>query len=302
MHILQAQHRISPYLWPTRVEPAYGLDVWFKLENTNLTHSFKIRGALNAVLSLPQGSPGIVTASSGNHAQALAYAAALAGVPARILMPGHTPQRKVQGVRQHGVTALLDYANYDEAEAAAHKMAHDEGLTFISPYNDPAVIAGAGTIGLEILDQVPDVARVIVCVGGGGLIGGIALAVRSQRPDVEIVGVNALSAPTMHNLFYGTDYTENWDTLAEALSGGIEPGAITINLARQYVDRIVLVNEEQIAAAMRWLIEVQGWLIEGGGAVGLAAVLHNLIPLDRKTVIVLSGGNLDVATLRRVVR
>lgn len=304
--IIQAQQRLIALLDPTPMEqaPALAAQAWLKLENVNLTHAFKIRGALNAVLSLAAADQvrGIVTASSGNHAQGIACAAQRAGIPARVLMPVHTPQRKVNGVRQWGAEAVLFGENYDIAEAEAHRLADTEGMTFISPYNDARVIAGAGTIGLEISEQLPSVGRVIVPVSGGGLISGIALAMKHRKPDVQVIGVNALNAPAMSNVFHGTDYVENPETLAEALSGDIEDGSITIPLVKATVDDMVTVTEDQIAAAMRWMLFRQGWVTEGGGVVGVAAVLNGLIPADdAPTVIVISGGNVDRETLERVV-
>jgi threonine dehydratase len=303
--IQTAQARLNNYLTPTLLEPAlFGQNIYLKLENTNRTHSFKIRGALNAVLSLTDAERqrGIVAASSGNHAQGVAYAAQLAGISARIYMPANTPERKVSAVRRMGAEARLDMPNYDQCEAEALRVAREDGLTYVSPYNDARIVAGAGTIGLEICEALPDVERVIVPISGGGLISGVACAVKSLKPDVKVIGVNALSAPTMYNLLYGTEHPENWHTLAEALSGDVESGSITIDLTKQYVDRIVLVDEEQISSAMRWMLDVQGWLVEGGGAVGVAAMLHGLIPADgRSTVIVVSGGNVDGTTLRGIL-
>jgi threonine dehydratase len=302
----QARARLSAYLHPTPLEeaPGLGAGVWLKLENANLTHSFKIRGAINAALALDDDARarGLVAASSGNHAQALAYAARLTGVRARILMPKHTPRRKVEGVRRFGGEAVLFGDNYDETEAEAIRLAREEGLTYVSPYNDPNVIAGAGTIGLEIIDALPEVERALVCVSGGGLISGVALALKERRPSMEVIGVNAQSAPAMYNEFHNSEHPQVWDTLAEALSGEIEAGAITIELARRYVDRIELVSEEQIAAAMRWLVDEQGWLVEGGGAVGVAALLAGVVEADgRPTAVVVSGGNVDGETVRRVL-
>ena len=302
--ILAAQFKLRQHLTPTRLERAFtlGPSVWLKLENTNLTHSFKIRGALNAALSLDAGGA-LVTASSGNHAQGLAYAAHLTGATAKILMPAHTPQRKIDGVRYYGAEAITHFDNYDTAEAEALRLAREDGLTFVSPYNDPHIVAGTGTIALEILDQLPDVARVLVCVGGGGLVAGIATAIKARRPGCEVIGVCAQAAPSMYNSFYGTDHAEDWDTLAEALSGGIEPGAITVPLVKQHVDRVVLVSEVQIAEAMRWCVDVAGWLVEGGGAVGVAALLAGVVEADdRPTVVVVSGGNIAGETLRAVLR
>lgn len=301
--IVAAQSRIAPYLLPTALEAAPGLGplIWLKLENTQRTHSFKVRGAFNAILSLPPTAR-IVTASSGNHAQGVAYAAAIAGLPAKILMPPHTPRRKIAGVERYGAEVVLFGASYDDAEREALRLAQTAGYTFISAYNDPLVIAGAGTIGLEILAQLPTVARVLVCVSGGGLISGIATAIQQVRPTVEVIGVGAEASPALYNAFYQTDRPHQPDTLAEALSGDIETGSITIPITRALVDQIVLVTESEIAAAMRWLIAEQGWLVEGGGAVGVAAILSGRVPLDdRPTVIIISGGNADLTTFQRVL-
>ena len=304
--LIQARERLRTHLTPTPLEnaPTLGEQVWLKLENANLTHSFKIRGALNAVLALDDSARlrGLVTASSGNHAQGLAYAAHLTGAKATILMPEHTPQRKVDGVRKYGAEARLFGANYDETEAEARRLERENGMTFVSPYNDPMVVAGAASIGLEIIDAQAAVERVVVCVGGGGLISGIGMAIKTLNPMVEVIGVNAESASAMYNIIYDTNYAEVWDTLAEALSGDVEPDSITREMVRQYVDGIVRVSEAQIAAAMRWMVNVQGWLVEGGGAVGVAALLAGIIPEDgKRTVVVVSGANVDPQTLRQVL-
>jgi threonine dehydratase len=304
--IVRAQHRIQPYLKPTPLEaaPHIGTNIWLKLENANKTHSFKIRGALNAILSLNETAraKGIVAASSGNHAQGVAYAAQLVGAKAQILMPKHTPQKKVKGVQLYGAEAVLFGDNYDETEAEALRRAREEGKTYVSPYNDPAIIAGAGTIGLEIIEALPQLERMLVCVSGGGLISGVATAIKTLCPTCTVIGVCAESAPSMYNVFKHTNLSENWDTLAEALSGGIESGSITVPLAQQTVDDIVLVSEAQIAAAMRFMLGTQGWLVEGGGAVCVAALLHDIVPRDgRVTAATVSGGNLDLDNLRRIL-
>ncbi len=303
--ILQARNRLRPYLQPTPLEAAPGLgpDVWLKLEQVNPTHSFKVRGAINAALLLTDDERrrGIVTASSGNHAQAVAYAARLFGLSATIVMPEHTPQRKVSGTRRYGAGVILHGDFYDHAEQHARDLERREGRTYVSAYNDRRVIAGAGTCGLEIVEQNPAIARVVVPTGGGGLLGGMAMAIRSLIPQAEIIGVNARSAPAMYNAFYGTDHPQVADTLAEALSGAIE-GDRTIRLCQEQVDRIVLVSEAAIAEAMRWLLREQGWLVEGGGAVGVAALLDGQVEADdRPTAVVLTGSNLDDETLRRVL-
>ena len=245
--IIRARERLRPHLQATPLEqaPQLGEDIWLKLENTNKTGSFKIRGALNAVLSLDEASrnKGIIAASSGNHAGAVAYAAQLTGASAQILMPATTPQKKVDNVLRYGAETLLIGDNYDQTEAEALRRA-SAGGAWISPYNDAQVIAGAGTIGLEIMEQMPDVERVVVPVSGGGLIAGVAMALKQLKPDVEVIGVNARSAPAMYNVFNDANLPQQWDTLAEALSGDIEPGSITVPIALRYVDEMALVSEE----------------------------------------------------------
>lgn len=303
--VLQARERLAPYLQPTPFEAAPGLGegVWLKLENANRTHSFKVRGALNALLSLPDDVRvrGIVTASSGNHAQAISYAAHLLGVQVRVLMPVFTAKRKVAGVRRWGGQAVLFSDDYGETEREALRIARDEGLTYISAYSHPDVIAGQGTIALEIFDALPDVERVIVPVGGGGLISGIALTIKSLKPSVEVIGVNPAVSPDMYNYFYDAREPLAHDSLADALPGEIEPGSVTFTLVRQWVNSIVRVGEPEIAAAMRWMVADQGWMAEGGAVVGVAALQSSVIPPGGATAVVISGGNVDADTLARVL-
>jgi threonine dehydratase len=307
-NIQQAQQRIAPYVVPTRLERAndpdkLGTEVWLKLENSNITHSFKIRGALNAMLSLSDDARqrGVITASSGNHAQGIAYAAHLTGTRAQILMPPKTPQRKVDGVRRYGAEAILIGPTYDDAEREAIRRARDESLTYVSAYNDPHVIAGAGTVGLEIVTQLPAVERVLVCVGGGGLVSGVACAIKAHNPSAQVIGVCAEAAPAMYNFFYGQQLPEQ-DTLADALAGDIEVGSMTFDHVRRDVDQIVLVSEAQIADAMRWLVYRQGWIGEGGGVVALAALLAGFAPpSDQPTAVVISGGNVDETRLHNIL-
>ncbi|MDE2776061.1 MAG: threonine/serine dehydratase [Chloroflexota bacterium] len=303
--IIRAGRRLAPRLPPTPLvaAPELGDKIWLKLENANKTHSFKIRGALNAVLSLSpeERSRGIIAASSGNHAGAVAYAAQLTGAAAQILMPKTTPMKKVDNVRRYGAEAVLFGDNYDLAEAEALRRAR-EGGTWISPYNDAKVIAGAGTIGVEILRQLPDVGRVLVPVSGGGLIAGVAAAVKELDPGIEVIGVNARSAPAMYNFFHRANLPQVWDTLADALSGEIEDGSITLPLCRRYLDDMILVSEERIAAAMRFMQETRGCAVEGGGAAAVAALMRDVLPRDGKaTALVVSGGNVDLSVLRRVL-
>lgn len=308
--VTAARDRLAPHLLPTPLEPAPGLGArtWLKLENANRTHSFKARGALNALLGLDDAARarGIVTASSGNHAQGIAFAAAQVGARAQIYMPESAPARKANGVRRWGSEPRFT-PTYDDAEETARRVAREEGMTYVSPYNHPLVVAGQGTIGLEILDSLPNVARVIVPVGGGGLIGGIALALKEQKPSVRVVGVCAASSPDMINDLQGTHYPLDHHTLADALPGAIETGSITLDLTRRYVDELVMVTEDAIARAMRWMITDTGWLAEGGGVVGVAALQAGILPPDAsvgstgETVVVISGGNVDADTLRTIL-
>jgi len=300
----RARERLRPYLPATPLEEAVGAaGLWLKLENANRTHSFKCRGALNAMLLLDDAARarGVVAVSSGNHAQGVAWAARMLGIQSRIVMPEGVSRRKLAGVRRLGAEAILFGDTYEDAEREARRLCLELSATWLSPYNDAHVVAGAGTVGLEILEQLPHTARIIVPVGGGGLIAGIGLAAKHARPDIEIVGVNALASPDMYNEFYQLELPLGHDTLADALPGAIEAGSITRDLASQVVDRIVLVSEEDIRRAMQAMIFEQGWIAEGGGVVGLAAVENGSVELDRPTVAVITGGNVDADVLRDVM-
>lgn len=303
--IKAAQERIRPYLDPTPLEaaPALGDGIWLKLENLNKTHSFKPRGALNAMLNLDEAARGrgVVAASSGNHAQGVALAASLLNAQARIIMPEYTARRKVAGVVRYGAEPVLHGATYDEAEAEARRIEREEGRTFVSAYNDARVIAGAGTVGLEIHAALPGVRRVIVPVGGGGLISGVAVALKTLDPTIEIIGVNAAESPEMYRAFYSLELDASPDTLADALAGDIEAGSITLTIASTLVDRIVLVSEGDIARAMRWLVYEAGYVGEGGGVVGLAALLNGVIEPQADDVVIISGGNVDSDRLHGIL-
>ncbi|MBC7811125.1 MAG: threonine/serine dehydratase [Burkholderiales bacterium] len=304
--IALARYRLSRYLQPTPLEEAPGLgpSIYLKLENANRTHSFKVRGALNAMLALSDAerAVGIVAASSGNHAQGIAYAAKLLDVEARIYMSKHTAQRKIANVKRLGAQAVIFGDTPDEAELEGRRVERDERQTYISPYNDANVIAGAGTIGLELLDELPNIERVIVATSGGGLISGVALALKSLRPKIEVIGVCAASAPGMFNAMYNTHLPEDYNTLADALSGGIEHGSITLDIVRQLVDSVVLVSEEAIRDAMRWMMTEHGWIAEGGGVVGVAALQSGVVQSnDKPTAVIVSGGNVDTSKLCKVL-
>jgi threonine dehydratase len=282
-----------------------GRPVFFKCENLQRTGSFKIRGALNFLLSQPREglSRGVITASAGNHGQGVAFAARLLGVQSLVFMPENTPLQKVNAVREYGAETVLTGKNFDEAYAAATARQKETGSLFVHPFEDPLVMAGQGTIGLEILAELPDVSTIIVPIGGGGLISGIATAVRETRPDVRIIGVEASTAPAVHYSLKKARLMEAPTTMS--LADGIavkRPGENAFRIIRALVDDVVLVEEEEIAQAIVVLLERGKLLVEGAGAVSLAALLHGRIACSQgKTVCLLSGGNIDVKTISRVV-
>lgn len=303
--VVKAQARLSGLVRHTLLEPApaLGAKVWLKLENLQRTRSFKLRGAAYAVAGL-QGAArtrGVITASAGNHAQGLALAGKLFGVRVLAVMPADTPAIKVQHTRERGAQTLLFGENYDAAEAHARHLEKKLGLTFVSAYNDPRVVAGQGTIALEILADLPQVARVLIPVGGGGLVSGVGLALKSVNPDIEVIGLQSTATPAIHNYLQGTSLPQA-PTLAEGLAGEVEAGSVTLDLVRRVMDHIVLVEEEEIREAIRWMLREHGQVTEGAGAVGVAALLTGRVePDDRPTVAVVSGGNIDYEVLRRLM-
>lgn len=282
-----------------------GFPLYFKCENLQRTGAFKIRGALNFMTSQPRQalSGGVITASAGNHAQGVAFAADLLGVKAVIYMPESTPPQKVFSTRDYGAEVILEGKNFDEACTAALKQAEVSGALFVHPFNDPLVMAGQGTIGLEILEELPDLANILVPIGGGGLIAGIARAIKETHPHVRIIGVESAAAPSMQlALQKGHVLTV---PIRASLADGIAvktAGSATFPVIRELVDEVVLVEEEEIAQAIVALLERNKLMVEGAGAVGLAALLNGRVKrLSGKTVALLSGGNIDVKTIAVVV-
>ncbi len=282
-----------------------GRPVYFKCENLQRTGSFKIRGALNFLLCQPRETlaPGVITASAGNHGQGVAFAARLLGVPSLVFMPENTPLQKVTAVREYGAETVLTGRNFDEAYAAATARQKETGGLFVHPFEDPLVMAGQGTIGLEILAELPDVSTIIVPIGGGGLISGIATAVRETHPRVRIIGVETTVAPAVHFSLKKGRLVEA--PVASSLADGIavkRPGETAFSIIRALVDEVALVEEEEIAQAIVLLLERCKLLVEGAGAVSLAALLHGRASFPKgKTVCLLSGGNIDVKTIATVV-
>lgn len=302
--VLRAQARLSGLVRHTPLEPApaLGAGIWLKLENLQRTRSFKLRGAANAVAVLDDAgrSRGVVTASAGNHAQGLAAAGQVFGVQVLAVMPADTPAIKVQHTQERGAETLLFGDSYDAAEAHARRLEQELGLTFVSAYNDPSVVAGQGTTALEILADMPTVGRVLVPVGGGGLVAGVGLALKSVNPSVQVIGVQSVATPAVFNYLKGTSLPQA-ATLAEGLAGDVEAGSITLELIRQFMDDIVLVEETEIEDAIRWMLREHGQVVEGAGAVGVAAILAGRIGIDDgPTVAIVSGGNIDYETLQRL--
>jgi len=282
-----------------------GLPLYFKCENLQRTGAFKIRGALNFMTSQPRQAlaGGVITASAGNHAQGVAFSADLLGVKAVIYMPESTPPQKVFATRDYGAEVVLEGKNFDEACAAALKQAESSGALFVHPFDDPLVMAGQGTIGLELLEDLPDVVNVLVPIGGGGLIAGIARAIKETHPQVRIIGVESAAAPSMHQALQkgGVVTVSTRASLADGIAVKTA-GCNTFPVVQQYVDEIVLVDEEEIALAIVSLLERNKLMVEGAGAVGLAALLNGKVKrLTGKTVALLSGGNIDVKTIAVVV-
>jgi threonine dehydratase len=280
-----------------------GATVWLKFENLQFTASFKERGALNrlSALSSDERRRGVIAMSAGNHAQGVAYHAKRLGIPATIVMPVGTPMVKIENTRGHGATVLLEGPTLEEAAQFAHAYGRDKGLVFVHPYDDPLVIAGQGTIALEMLAAVSDLDTLVVPIGGGGLISGIAIAARALKPDIRIIGVQSRLYPSMYNLIKGSELPMRGDTLAEGIAVKA-PGKLTSAIVRALVDDILLVSEEELEQAVSLLINIEKTVVEGAGAAGLAAVLGNRALFEGSTVgLVLCGGNIDTRLLASVL-
>lgn len=280
-------------------------EIYLKSENLQVTGSFKLRGAYNKIASLTedQRAAGIIACSAGNHAQGVALAATRMGIRSVVCMPDGAPISKVEATKRLGAEVVLVKGGYDDAHAYAIELQKQTGATFIHPFDDELVIAGQGTIGLEILDQLPDVDAVIVPVGGGGLIAGVACAVKNLAPAVKVYGVQAAGAPSMvRSRQDGQIVTlDSAATFADGIAVKT-PGTLTFDLAKRYVDDVVTVSEDETAAAILALIEQQKLIAEGAGAVSVAAAMFGKLPIaGKKAVCIVSGGNIDVNILSRVI-
>ncbi|SDF00801.1 threonine ammonia-lyase [Sporolituus thermophilus] len=308
--VKQAQEALAGLVHRTPLDYSHtfsamaGCDVYLKLENLQKTGSFKIRGAYNKIHSLTEAEKrrGVIAASAGNHAQGVAFAARLAGIRATIVMPEVAPLAKIMATRGYGAEVLLAGAVYDEAFQKAKQVQAEKGQTFIHAFNDPAVIAGQGTVGLEILRDLDDVSAIVAPIGGGGLIAGIAAAVKELAPHVKIYGVQAQGAPAvyMSKQAHEIKTTPDAVTMADGIAVKV-PGDLTFAIIDKYVDDVVVVDDEATAGAILMLLERAKLMVEGAGAVSLAAVLHGKIPAKGKLACILSGGNIDVNFISRII-
>ena len=306
-----ARERLRGYVYYTpcahsvMLSQLTGQQIFLKLENLQMTGAFKERGALNRIATLTpeQAARGVVAASAGNHAQGVAYHATKRGIRSTIVMPLATPLVKVTATRGFGADVVLHGANYDEACEEALRLCSAQNMTFIHPFDDPVVMAGQGTIGLEVLEQVPDLEAIAVPIGGGGLIGGIACAIKESRPEVRVVGVQTSRLPSMAAAMAGLQpvTVEPGTTIADGIAVR-RAGDITFPVVKKYVDEIVTVDEDEIASAILVLLEREKTLAEGAGATALAALLQRKTTLKgARTAVVIGGGNIDVTLLSRII-
>ncbi len=295
----------SPCPYSHSLSRLCGGEIYCKLEQLQITGSFKERGARNKLLMLSpeEKRAGVVAASAGNHALALAYHGTDLKIPVTVFMPKWAPLVKVSNCRAFGANVIMQGESYDDARAAACGLADQKHLTYIPGFDDPAIISGAGTIGLEILEDIPDVDIVIIPVGGGGLIAGIGRAVKSIRPSAKIIGVEPVNAPTLDASLKAGQVTKiaTKPTLADGLAVA-ECGKLCFDIAREVIDQLLLVDEAQVAQAVLRLLELEKMVIEGAGAVPLAAAMNPAVDLAaKKVVLILSGGNIDVTVISKII-
>ena len=293
----------TPCLHSRTLSDVTGAEVYLKFENLQFTAAFKERGALNKLLSLtpPQRTAGVIAASAGNHAQGLAYHAKRLGIPAVIVMPRFTPNVKVERTRSHGAEVVLHGDDFDAARLHAATFAGQRGLTLAHPYDDERVICGQGTLALEMLAACPQLEVLVIPVGGGGLIAGIATAAKALKPGISIIGVEAERYPSMYNALHGLEAECGPSTIADGIAVK-EPGALTLPIVRELVDEIVLVSEGALEQAILMLLEIEKTVVEGAGAAGLAALLAEPGRFAGKQVgLVLCGGNIEPLMLADII-
>ncbi len=303
-YVLKNVVRKTDVIKAPRINP--DCDVYLKTENLQTTGSFKIRGSYYKIsqLSDEEKSHGVVACSAGNHAQGVALAATKAGIKSVICLPDSAPISKVEATKRYGAEVCLVPGVYDDAYNRALSLRDEKGYTFIHPFNDELVIAGQGTIGLELIDQIADLDAVIVPIGGGGLISGVAFTLKNLNPNIKVYGVQATGAPSMEKSVHDgkIERLDSVSTIADGIAVK-EPGDLTYEICCKYVDEIVTVSDDEIAAAILALIEQHKLVAEGAGAVSVAAVMFNKVPVkDKKVCCLVSGGNIDVTILSRVIK
>ena len=303
---IRDQVKKTPLLRSQYLSSLTGSDVYLKLENLQVTNSFKIRGALNKLMKLSpeEKTRGIIAASSGNHAQAVAIGAEKLSLNAIVVVPETTPRIKIEKIREHKVELIVHGEKYDYAEQYARRLAKEKALTFISAYNDLAVVAGQGTVGLEILEELPTANSIVVPVSGGSILSGVALAAKSLKPSIEILGAQPENVAAMyHSLRAGKIIQIPLkQTMAEGLDGNIEEGCVTFELVQKYVDEVLLFNEDTIKKMIRLLWEKERQVVEASGAIAIAPIVE--IPrrfAGRHTVAVITGGNIDDEVFRSIL-
>jgi threonine dehydratase len=293
----------TPCLHSQTLSRLTGAEVYLKFENLQFTASFKERGALNKLSSLgePERRRGVIAMSAGNHAQAVAYHASRLGIPATIVMPKGSPNTKIKNTQVHGARVILEGDNLFEAGKHARELAARDDLVFVHPYEDKLIIAGQGTVGLEILEAVPDLDVLVVPVGGGGLISGIAVAARALRPDIQVFGAETANYPSMHQRLNNLPVECGGDTIAEGIAVK-DVGSTALEIIRQLVEEVMVVKEETIERAVVALIEIEKTVAEGAGAAALAALLESRARFaGRRVGLVISGGNIDSRILASVL-
>ncbi len=308
-HVRAAHARIgdaivrTPMLRSKTLSEIAGADIWLKFENLQFTAAYKERGALNALLLMDEErrQRGVIAASAGNHSQGLSYHGTRLGVPVTIVMPKTTPAVKVMQTESVGGNVVLEGQTFDEAYAYARQLEQERGLTFVHPFDDPDVAAGAGTVALEMLEDQPDLDCIVVPIGGGGLISGMATVAKGINPAIDVVGVEAALFPSMHHALSGQPMPAGGDTLAEGIAVK-EPGTFTREIIKERVDDILLVGEPDLEGAVALLLQIEKTVVEGAGAAGLAAVLANKEQFAGKRIgLPLCGGNIDSRLLATVL-
>jgi threonine dehydratase len=293
----------TPMLLSRTLSEIIGAEVWLKFENLQFTAAYKERGALNKLLQLSEEERGrgVIAASAGNHAQAVAYHAKRLGIPAVIVMPEPTPSVKVNQTEGHGAEVVLHGDMFDDAYAKARELALEKGYVFVHPFDDPQIIAGAGTVGLELLEDAPGLDTIVVPIGGGGLMSGVSIAARALKPDIELIGVEAELYPSMKCAIEGCHLPLGGDTLAEGIAVK-QPGELTSRILKELANDVVLVSERDLERAVSMLVGIEKTVVEGAGAAGLAAMLADPQRYHgKKVATILCGGNIDTHLLANVL-